>query len=426
MSIIKLSPIETSQLELMLNTLMPKEFDWWIECEVLYVKLVVKKAFIVLKLKLDGEWAYKSFREFHYSSSFDDELTLGDIVGYSTMNKVKLGISQCMTHLTGDKYIIIPTIQLELIDKIEESKINKKPLIKDLQTMDFSLEDAEEELKSLVKWFNSLPNELTLYRIIVADKKEDINLKKPGSHYSDSRKDLKTSHSFTSGYGENKFIIKVKADKSLVDVNATLSNRILYPNENEITLKNKGEGVEILSVRKIKNSLNEEKGNQNDAKKSVLNLLNNFGLYKTMEFTGLNIIDLCNFLGDSFKFTVDRLSQIIPELFQLGVLNKNVNEFELGIDYMNGTMHWWNNKVDALATPFWDGYSGIPIDITYYNGREVEEYRNIALDYGGELYFKNIDELIEWFNYVYCPLIYHQIKDMMEVLKQKELTKRES
>jgi len=37
----------------------------------------------------------------------------------------------------------------------------------------------------------------------------------------------------------------------MVDIMATLENNILYPNENEVTLKNKGKGVDIISIRKI-------------------------------------------------------------------------------------------------------------------------------------------------------------------------------
>jgi hypothetical protein len=37
----------------------------------------------------------------------------------------------------------------------------------------------------------------------------------------------------------------------MVDVMETLENNILYPNEKEITLKNKGKGVEIISTKKI-------------------------------------------------------------------------------------------------------------------------------------------------------------------------------
>jgi hypothetical protein len=44
----------------------------------------------------------------------------------------------------------------------------------------------------------------------------------------------------------------VSADKKLIDINSTIHNNILYPNENEVTLKNRGKGVEILSIKKVK------------------------------------------------------------------------------------------------------------------------------------------------------------------------------
>jgi flagellar motility protein MotE (MotC chaperone) len=40
--------------------------------------------------------------------------------------------------------------------------------------------------------------------------------------------------------------------KKLIDTKETILNRILYPNEQEITLKNKGRGVEVVSIRKVK------------------------------------------------------------------------------------------------------------------------------------------------------------------------------
>ena len=83
------------------------------------------------------------------------------------------------------------------------------------------------------------------------DKKEDINKEQLGSHYSDKKKDLMSSHYFADGGEENYFLVTVKAKKSMVDIMATLENNILYPNENEVTLKNKGKGVDIISIRKI-------------------------------------------------------------------------------------------------------------------------------------------------------------------------------
>jgi hypothetical protein len=60
------------------------------------------------------------------------------------------------------------------------------------------------------------------------------------------------SHSYLTGYGDKYFIMTVIANKELIDVNSTIHNNILYPNENEVTLKNRGKGVEILSIKKLK------------------------------------------------------------------------------------------------------------------------------------------------------------------------------
>lgn len=118
--------------------------------------------------------------------------------------------------------------------------------------MGFDTEDAEKELEHLVDWYSGLPQKLRLYRIVQVDNKEDIDLKKPGSHYSTKKKDLISNHSFAVGYGEEKYLLTIVADKSQIDVDETFSNRINYPNESEITLKNKGLGSEIVSIKKLK------------------------------------------------------------------------------------------------------------------------------------------------------------------------------
>jgi len=125
-------------------------------------------------------------------------------------------------------------------------------IIKQLMThMDFSQEEAKDEVKYLHQWFKSLPEELKLYRIILADNKNDINFKQPGSHYSTNKRDLMNSHYFTTGVGSKTFLLTVLADKSLVDKEETFNNRVLYPNENEITLKSKGKGVKIINIKEL-------------------------------------------------------------------------------------------------------------------------------------------------------------------------------
>jgi hypothetical protein len=131
-------------------------------------------------------------------------------------------------------------------------KIDKKGL-KTAMTdyMDVNPEDVKSEIESLKHWYKTLPKKMTLYRIVFADFPKDINLVEPGSHYALDRKELMSSHGYLQGYGEHKYLITVHAKKSQMDVQDTLHNRVLYPHENEITLKDKGKGVEIQSLQKI-------------------------------------------------------------------------------------------------------------------------------------------------------------------------------
>jgi hypothetical protein len=140
-----------------------------------------------------------------------------------------------------------------LIAKILKEELSgKKYFISRLMEMGFNEDSAIDELNNIIYSLKQLPNEIILYRIIVADRKSDIDLSEIGSHYSMDKYSLIDSHSYLTGYGDNYFLIKVKAPKKLIDKNETILNNILYPNEKEITLKNKGRGVEVISIKKIK------------------------------------------------------------------------------------------------------------------------------------------------------------------------------
>jgi hypothetical protein len=139
---------------------------------------------------------------------------------------------------------------MKLLGLLNEA-INKKRLMSLLKTMDITGEDAKSELEDIVSYVKELPEELKLYRILSVDSKDDINKEELGSHYSTDRKNLLSSHDYVTGSGEEYYLVTVKAKKSMVDVMETLENNILYPNEKEITLKNKGKGVEIISTKKI-------------------------------------------------------------------------------------------------------------------------------------------------------------------------------
>lgn len=132
-------------------------------------------------------------------------------------------------------------------------KINKERYLSLLKReMDYDEEEAKEVLNDIIDSVKNLPEEIKLFRIIHVDNKEDINTEQLGSHYSTNKKDLLNSHSFADGIGDQSFLITVLSPKKLVDVGETIYNNVLYPHENEVTLKNKGKGVKIVSIRKIK------------------------------------------------------------------------------------------------------------------------------------------------------------------------------
>lgn len=139
---------------------------------------------------------------------------------------------------------------MKLIEILSEG-VNRKKMLNHFEVMGIHKDEAEEKLDSLINYIKNLSDPVKLYRILVVDSKEDINTEELGSHYSTDRRDLISSHSYLTGSGEKYFLVSVKAPKKLIDINETISNNILYPNENEITLKKNGRGVEIVSIRKL-------------------------------------------------------------------------------------------------------------------------------------------------------------------------------
>ena len=50
---------------------------------------------------------------------------------------------------------------------------------------------------------------------------------------------------------EKYYLITAKIPKKEVDLEETIKNNILYPNEMEITVKNKGKNVKIVKIEEI-------------------------------------------------------------------------------------------------------------------------------------------------------------------------------
>lgn len=121
--------------------------------------------------------------------------------------------------------------------------------------MGYDKESAIEDLKDLIRWFNSLPNKIKLYRLLYLNDENDINYDELGSHYSNNKRNLIDNHynrgSIYGDMGEEAYLITVEVPKNKIDFIETLTNNILFPNEQEITLEDKGRGVEFIKVEKL-------------------------------------------------------------------------------------------------------------------------------------------------------------------------------
>jgi archaellum component FlaF (FlaF/FlaG flagellin family) len=129
--------------------------------------------------------------------------------------------------------------------------IDKKALISALKSMDYSEKEAKNELKHHLERVKNLPKTLTGYRILVVNDEKDINLDEIGSHFSENKVELLSNHSFCTGCGKKYYLITAKIPKKEVDLEEMIKNNILYPNEHEITVKNKGKNVKIVKIEEI-------------------------------------------------------------------------------------------------------------------------------------------------------------------------------
>jgi len=169
-----------------------------------------------------------------------------------------------LRHWLNEKFLLDPPLSpknpieqdKETLDEsyIRLSEDNTDNLLGYLYEMGFDNDDALYELNHLTDYYDNLPETLTLYRFVFAGSKDEIDTQYPGSHYSMNKKDLLDNH-YTSlrdgSYGDKCFIIKVKSQKQLIDSYESIKNNILYPNEQEITLKNKGFGVEVMEIMQV-------------------------------------------------------------------------------------------------------------------------------------------------------------------------------
>ena len=169
-----------------------------------------------------------------------------------------------LRHWLNEKFLLDPPLspknptpkEKETLDEsyIRLSEDNTDNLLGYLYEMGFDNDDAIYQLNDITDFYDNLPETLTLYRVLFAGSKDEIDTQYPGSHYAMNKKDLLDSHHASlrdSSYGDNCYVIKVKAQKQLIDSYESIKNNILYPNEQEITLKNKGFGVDVIEIMQV-------------------------------------------------------------------------------------------------------------------------------------------------------------------------------
>jgi len=156
---------------------------------------------------------------------------------------------------------MIVFIKESLRVKLLENSMGIKPLqVKELIDLGmrtaFSDKDiAKDFLKQNLEIVDRLPNTLTLHRVVFLKNKKDLNYNEVGTHYVINRRELEQSHNQASHVGGGKpYMLTVKAPKKLVDVMATLSNKMQHPHENEISLLNQGFGAKIINIEVFKTS----------------------------------------------------------------------------------------------------------------------------------------------------------------------------
>ena len=261
------------------------------------ISLLIITAIAILINDTNKESLLNKLKEFNLTKALDG---VKDLIKNSTdiiRSTVKgiMGVSYSLTEILGFAFILNPVMKIinsiindrgitidnvqvllsgvvlggivffikNLLKKSKEtldesyirlSEDNTDNLLGYLYEMGFDNDDALYELNSITDFYDNLPETLILYRVVFAGSKDEIDTQYPGSHYAMDKKDLLDSHYTSlrdSSYGDKCYVIKVKAQKQLIDSYESIKNNILYPNEQEITLKNKGFGVDVIEIMQV-------------------------------------------------------------------------------------------------------------------------------------------------------------------------------
>ena len=120
-------------------------------------------------------------------------------------------------------------------------------------SIDESISNIMDKLKlNYPLGFKNIPPTINLFRYLDVEDVSEIKQHKLGVHYVTRQTDI--THEFLDSINANPdhdgYIVEIETSKSQIDVNETIINNLLFPDENEITLKEKA-NYKVVNVEKF-------------------------------------------------------------------------------------------------------------------------------------------------------------------------------
>lgn len=168
--------------------------------------------------------------------------------------------------------------------------------------------------------------------------------------------------------------------------------------------------------------------NTKDLSQVLRNLFSEYGLDKTLNMTGLNIIQLFDRMG-KVNIDADKSYEILFHIFRndqfKDVLLKKINNFTLDWDSMEGILRWTFKRgietMESMCTPYWDGQPGTPVFTEYYTyGKDGDTTWKEKEDYiKAPLQFDSLEELINWFNSDYILKVHKRLMSHLKLYREE-------
>ena len=117
------------------------------------------------------------------------------------------------------------------------------------------LDELKEE--SFPDGLINIPSEMTLYRVVLIQRGKKIDEKEIGQHFV-AYKELVTSDDFLEDIGvldwideeSQLWLLTCKVPKSNLDLHETVRNRLMFPQEEEFTLKSP-QGIRVVNKEQV-------------------------------------------------------------------------------------------------------------------------------------------------------------------------------